>query len=168
MAEAPDMDPAGLQLNREQDVERNQTPGSPDFGGEEIGGGKGVPVTLKKLRPCRPSPAKRCRFDTVLFQDPLHRVRRDLVAQVGHSSLDSSVAPRRARLGHAHDQLLDFRRDGRTPRLTTRVRPFPRDELTMPSEDRIRGDQSCHFREEFPSKLFPLGREPSTLLVAQA
>ena len=38
----------------------------------------------------------------------------------------------------------------------------------MPSEDRIRGDQSCHFREEFPSKLFPLRREPSTLLVAQA
>ena len=36
----------------------------------------------------------------------------------------------------------------------------------MPSEERIRGDQSCHFREEFPSKLFPLRREPSTLLVA--
>ena len=29
--------------------------------------------------------------------------------------------------------------------LTTRVRPFPRDKLTMPSEDRIQGDQSCHF-----------------------
>ena len=27
--------------------------GSPDFGGEEIGSGKGVPVTPKKLRPCR-------------------------------------------------------------------------------------------------------------------
>ena len=37
-----DMDPAGLQLNREQDVERNQTRGSPDFGGEAIGSGKGV------------------------------------------------------------------------------------------------------------------------------
>ncbi len=50
-----DMDPAGLQLNREQDVERNQTCGSPDFGGEEIGSGKGVPVTPKKLPPRRPS-----------------------------------------------------------------------------------------------------------------
>ena len=45
---------------------------------------------------------------------------------------------------------------------------MPRDELTVPSEERIRGDQSCHFPEEFPSKLFPLGRKPSTLLVAQA
>ena len=88
-----DMDPAGLQLNREEDVERNQTRGSPDFGGEEIGSGKGVPVTPKKLRPCRPSPAKRCRFDTLLLQEPLHRVRRDLVAEVGHSSLDSSTWP---------------------------------------------------------------------------
>ena len=82
----------------------------------------------------------------------------------GRGKLDNT--PRRARLGHAHDQVLDFRRDGRTARLTTRVRPFLRDELTVPSEKRIRGDQSGHFREEFLSKLFPLRREPSTLLVA--
>ena len=50
-------------------------------------------VTPKKLRPCRPSPAKRCRFDTLLLQEPLHRVRRDPVAEVGHSSLDSSTWP---------------------------------------------------------------------------
>ena len=77
-----DMYPAGLQLNREQDVERNQTRGSPDFGGEEIGSGKGVPVTPKKRLPCRPSSAKRCRFDTVLLQEPLQGIasmKRDVI-----------------------------------------------------------------------------------------
>ena len=32
---------------------------------------------------------KRCRLDTVILQNPLHRVRRHLVAEVGQSSLDS-------------------------------------------------------------------------------
>ncbi len=65
------MDPPGLQLNDEKDVERDQTRGSPDFGREEVGTGKGVPVTPKKLRPRRLSSAKRCRLDTVILQDPL-------------------------------------------------------------------------------------------------
>jgi len=95
------MDAAGLQLNDEKDVERDQPRGSPDFGSEEVGSSEGVPVTPKKLRPRRLSPAKRCRLDSVILQDPLHRVRSDLVAEVGQSSLDSVVAPRRVRLGHA-------------------------------------------------------------------
>ena len=104
---------ARLQLEDEEDVKGDQAHRRPDFRREEVGSGKGVPVTPKKLRPGRLSPAKRCRLDTVILQDPLHRVRRDLVAEVGQSSLDSILAPRRVRLGHAKDQFLDLRRDGR-------------------------------------------------------
>ena len=163
-----EMDPAGLQLNDEKSVERDQTRGSPDLGSEEVGSSKSVPVTPKKLCPRRLSSAKRCRLDTMIRQDPLHRVGRDLVAEVGYSSLVSSVAPRRVRLGHAKHQFLDLRRDGWTPRSAARVGPFPRYELSVPSEDRIRSDQSRHFLKQFPAKLLPLGREPTPLLIGKA
>ena len=104
-------------------------------------------MTPKKLHPRRLSPAKRCRLDTVILQNPLHRVRRALVAEVGQSSLDSIVAPRRVRLGHAKDQFLDLRRDGRTSCFAAKIRPLPRDELTVPAKDCIRSDQSRQFLE---------------------
>ena len=90
-----------------------------------------------------------------------------LVAEVGQSSLDSVVAPRRVRLGHAKYQFLDRRLDGRTSRFVARIRPLPRDELTVPAKDGIRSDQSRHFVEQFPAKLLSLGRQAAALLVAQ-
>ena len=39
------MDPAGLQLNDEKNVERDQTRGSPDLGSEEVGSSKSIAVS---------------------------------------------------------------------------------------------------------------------------
>ena len=114
------MDPAGLQLNDEKDVERDRTRGSPDFGSEEVATGEGVPVSQKKLRLRRLSSAKRCWLDAMILQDPLHGVRRDLVAEVGDSPLDSIISPMPIRFGHANDQFFDLGRDGRTSRFTER------------------------------------------------
>ena len=124
-------------------------------------------MSPKKLGPRRLSSAKRCRLDAMVFQNPLHRVRRDLVAEIGQSSLDSIVSPTRIRFRHANDQFFDLGRDGRTSRFTARVRPLPRDELTVPAKDCIRSDQSRHFLQQFPAELLSLGRKAAALLVVQ-
>src|SRR5438034_6847435 len=52
----------------------------------------------------------------------------------------SRVAPRGILLGHAHDEPSDLREHARTPAPPLRVRPFARDELPMPPENRVGRD----------------------------
>ncbi len=37
----------------------------------------------------------------------------------------------------------------------------------MPSKDRVRSDQSCHFLKQFPAKLLALRREPAALVITE-
>ena len=124
-------------------------------------------MRTQELAPRRFPPSHRRGLDAVVFQDALHRIRSDRVPEVGQSSLDSVVTPARICRRHANNQLFDFRRDRRTSRLTARVRPFPRDELPVPSKDRVRSDQSRHFLKQFPAKLLALRREPAALVIAE-
>ena len=73
-------------------------------------------------------------------------VASDLVAQIMKRTSDSGVAPARVVAGHPDDQALDVgSRLGATgpARLTPIV--FPGDELPVPAEQRVWGDQSADF-----------------------
>ena len=109
------------------------------------------------------------RFESMLEKDALNRVPADLVPHVKERPSDSGVAPTRILASHAEDQLPDFGCGSRTIGASA-LAPviLSLDQLTVPSEKSIRGDQSLDSREPVPADFLGLHREPSTLLIREA
>jgi hypothetical protein len=73
------------------------------------------------------------------FENPSDRRSTHAMPNILEGALDSGVAPRRILLRHPDDEPADLRQDAATSR-TCSVRPFPRDELPMPAQNRLRRD----------------------------
>ena len=96
---------------------------------------------LEEGPPARSS--KRRRIDSVLNQDLLDRVSTNLESQVVECSLDPGVAPPRIVASQLDDQVFDFRGLPRAPRsVLLAAVVLLRDELPVPSKQRIRCDES--------------------------
>ena len=80
------------------------------------------------------------------------------------------LAPREVFLGHPHDQLADLAQDTGTPRTSSDVDPFPRDELPMPPLDRVRRDQRRLLSQGLSSDRWPFeaSRPPRVIDSARA
>ena len=69
------------------------------------------------------------------------------MAEVLERALDPRVAPARIVGGHPDHQAPDFHLYSGSPKPRRRVRPLPRDQLAVPSENRVRRDDRRNLRE---------------------
>jgi len=161
------LDPPGLEINDEEYEIPNQSRASDHFDTEEVGCRNRTPVSLQERLPRLPLPPDR--VESVFEQDPFDRISTDLVSQVVERSSDSGVAPARVVASHSEDQLSNFSCSSRATRASalTPVILF-RDQLSVPSEQRIRGHQSLYLEEPSSADLLGLYREPSTLRIGEA
>jgi hypothetical protein len=78
------------------------------------------------------------------------------------------VAPRRVLLGHAHHQPPDLREHAKTTAAAFPVRPFPRDELSMPPENRVGCDDRGDVTKAATAQPVSMHGQPTAFLIGQA
>ena len=77
------------------------------------------------------------------------------MSEVLERTLDPRITPRRILLRHPPDQLTDFRENTATSHALPGVGPFPRDELPVPAEQRVRRDDRRDLAQRLPTQ--PVG-----------
>ena len=135
--EAAEDDSARLQLQEEQDIERGQAGGGPDFSGEKVGGPEHVLVPAKERGPSRVAFAFGCGAKAMAFENVADRLVGNLMAHIGQSADDAIITPTGILAGELEHQRFNFDRDGGAGRLAFAVAgeiPFTSDELAMPFE----------------------------------
>ena len=75
----------------------------------------------------------------VRLEDSRDRRASHTMSDILQRALDPRVAPRRIFLRHPYEEPVDLGEDA-APSWPRRVRPFPRDELPMPAQNRIGRD----------------------------
>src|SRR5262245_25075301 len=90
------------------------------------------------------------------------------MADVLQRADDPRVAPRRVLLSHAHHQTPDLRTHARATAAAFRVRPFPRDELSMPPENRVGCDDRGDVTKAATAQPVSVHGQPTAFLVGQA
>src|SRR5258705_6101316 len=118
------------------------------------------------LPPHRPTTG---RIDSILCQDALDRGSADGVPEIGEGSLDSGVAPSRIVTRHFENQTLDLAGNARSPRTAVRTSVvLLRNELSVPPEQRIRGNDRRNLAEPSSPERLCLTRETATLSIREA
>src|SRR5262245_61078617 len=78
------------------------------------------------------------RFDPSFPEDRPDRACRQLDSEPDQLSLDSAISPARVLLREPDDELADLGRLRRASGTPMRIRPAPRDQLTVPAQKRRR------------------------------
>ena len=71
--------------------------------------------------------------------------------QILQRALDARVAPARILGRHPHDEAANLREHAGPSRTTLRVRPFPGDELPVPSKNRVGCEKAAEARRIAPA-----------------
>jgi len=91
------------------------------------------------------------------------------MTEVGQRTFDSAIAPIGILPGEADDESLDLLHHSRSawsaPFLA--LIPFGCDELPMPGQDRVRGDDTGEVEERPSADRFPSDRQPAPLFVGE-
>src|SRR5262245_11096276 len=87
--------------------------------------------------------------------------------EVLQRALDPPVAPRRILSRHPHCQLADLGEDAGPSDAASGRRPFPRDELAVPSQNRLGGDKRRYLRQHRSPEHVAPTRQPAALRVGQ-
>ena len=90
------------------------------------------------------------------------------MADVLQRAEDPRVAPRGILLGHPHDQTPDLREHARTTASPLRVRPFPRDQLPMPPQNRVGRDDRGDLTKAATAQPVSVHGQPPAFLIGQA
>lgn len=85
------------------------------------------------------------------------------MAEAFQGPLDPRVPPHRVLLRHPDRQLADLAEHARSTDASSSVRPFPRDELSVPPQDGVERDHRGHLRQGTPAETIPGGREAAAL-----
>ena len=93
ISDACDLDAARLEVDNEKHEVANQPAGGQHLNREEVGRRDRSPMSFQKRSPWDSLAALRCRLDSVLREDALHRVSPDVVAQVTKSAANPCIAP---------------------------------------------------------------------------
>jgi hypothetical protein len=128
-----DVDPSGMDLHHEQDVEPAQADGVEveEIGGQQasrLGAKEGTPVGVR---------SSGCGADAGGCEDAADGARTDVVAKPGEFALDAAMSPARVFPRRPDDQRPKFIIN-RRPSRPVRVRPLPCDQTTMPCRQRAR------------------------------
>jgi hypothetical protein len=87
--------------------------------------------------------------------------------EVLQRAADPHVTPRWVLICHPHDETPDLQAHTLTTRFTRRVRPFARDELPMPAQNRVGRDDRGDVGQQLSTQPLPASREPPTLRIGQ-
>ncbi len=89
------------------------------------------------------------------------------MADVLQRADDPRVAPRGILLGHPHHQAPDFREHASTARRGLRVRPFPGNELPVPAQERISGDDRGDLTQPPTAQAVRPHGKPASIVIGQ-
>ena len=87
--------------------------------------------------------------------------------QILQRALDAGVAPARILGRHPHGQAANLQEHAGPSRPMLRVCPFPRDELPMPSQNRVRRDDCGDLAQDAPSQPMPQDGEPPPVVIRE-
>jgi len=118
----------------------------------------------ENLPRCR---AFRHRRNPLRLQNPSDRGSPDAMADILQCTEDPSVAPGGILLSHAHHQAPDLREHASTARGWLRIRPFPRDELSVPTQKRIGGDDRGDLAQALTAHAVRPHGKPAPLVISQ-
>ena len=107
------------------------------------------------------------RSNPLRFQNPSNRGSPDTMADVPQCAEDPRVAPRGTLLGHPHHQALDLREHASRARRWLRVRPFPRDELPAPAQERIWRDDRGDLTQPPTTQAIRTHGKPAPVVIGQ-
>ena len=146
----------------------NQAYECEDFHSEEVGCCDLAQMGLQEGLP-RHSPASLGGwFDAVLLENPLDRVATDNVTDIAKCAADSRVAPPWIRLGHRDDKCPDsFRGTGTPGAASLAAVILLSDQLSVPTQDRVRGDNAAKLAQRRATEPLPFRREPAALFVSE-
>ena len=157
------MDAPRLQLEHEQGVERHQSARGPDLSGEKVGRHEGGPMRAEKRAPGgRP---RATGWDAFCLQDARNRGSSHAMAHVLQRPLNPSVTLTRILCGHPHHQAPNLCEHAWSPRSPPDIGPFPRNQFTMPSKNRIGRHERGHLSQCGASE--PEHRETPPLPIVQ-
>ena len=137
--DAEDSDAPGRVLDHGQDVGLGAVE---QVDCEEVAGQDRVGLGAQELRPSRPGPPRRG-ADAVGLEDLPYGRRRDSHCQAGQFPVDPAVAPFRVFACEPEGQGLDVPAGGRAAGLAAHGPggPAAPDDVAVPAQDRVRGDQ---------------------------
>ena len=87
------------------------------------------------------------------------------MTEIVQRALDPRVAPARILTGHPHHQTAYLLENPRAAWSSGRVCPLPRDQLTMPSENRLRSDDRRHLRQDPTSEPLAEDRQAAPFII---
>jgi len=137
--------------------------------GLHAGRREAFPMRPKEGFPRHLRPALRCRLDAAVLEDRFDRVAGNLVADALQPAADPSVAPRRVLGRHPHDERRNVRLRARTTG-ASRVRAvvFLGHKAPIPTQDRLRCDDTGHTRQPAPAEDVAFHRQAASLVVGEA
>ncbi len=105
----------------------------------------------------------------MLFENVADGLIRDVVADVGPSSLDPIVSPRRILLGQSHDKLDNFLTDSRPADFLplTAIVPLLGHQQAIPTQDRVGREQGANLFQPFATEDLALDRNSTPLVIAE-
>jgi hypothetical protein len=154
----------GGQIDDKHRIERDETLPRPHFGGKEIRARDCAPV-----RPQEGMPRGRTLRDwrqPRRLQDPANRRAAHAMANVLERALDPRVTPCRILCRHPHDELPDFEKYP-APTSLSSVRPLPRNQLAMPSQQPVGRRDGRDLPQGRAAHPVCPRRQPSAIVVGQ-
>src|SRR5882762_725237 len=82
-------------------------------------------------------------------------------------TLNPCVSPRRILLGHLDDQATDLGEHDAAAGLTARVGPLPRNQLAVPAQQRVRGDDRGDLAQPLTAYAVRPYSKPAPVLIGQ-
>src|SRR5918996_91143 len=113
--DASNVDLAGVKLDEEQDIPRDQPAQRPYFGTEEVSRPQDIHMTANECLPRGRLLALRSRWERATFEDVAHRLVADLVAQMRQGTDNAVITPATILFGHLYDQVFELLIDARAP-----------------------------------------------------
>ncbi len=161
------VDAPGGEVDDEDRVIRDEAPPRPDLRRKEIRPGDGAPMRSEKRLP-RGGPL-RDRGQARRLQDPPNRRAAHAVADVLQRALDPRVNPTSDSPPPSGSQVAGSRATRRAVRAVVRVRPFPRNQLTMPPQQACPASRSWRCRVGPPADpVGPRGQPPAIASVRRS
>src|SRR4051794_28373485 len=141
-----------IQVDKKEDVIRNETTPGEDLNGEEVCSGKDGHMGADEVLPTGVLAAFWRWRDAMTFQNVSDRLIGDRMAEIGEGPGNAIVTPALVLLGHAEDQRFEFVADARTTRVGTMLRAveLASDQPAIPGHDGFRFRNTGHFGQILP------------------
>ena len=163
-----DVNSSCFELDDEQDQVPDEALEGHEFDREEVGSRHHLPMGCQEGFPLHPFTAFWGGFQSMSEKDPFDRRSGHVAAQVTQGSGDPRIAPSGVLACHP-DNLIsdDFGFRGAAKASTFRSVVFPDDELSIPAEQRFRGDEGGDVTKAPAGKSAGFGRQQSSLGVCK-